>query len=145
LGDIDISALLAFHRRHGRLVTLTAVQPKGRYGALDIDEHGRVQQFDEKPAGDGGWINGGFLVLEPAALDYIRLGDATQWEREPMEQLTADGQLAAYKHQGFWRPMDTLRDKRDLEALWANGRAPWKIWSTPHAQVGSAIGRIKAA
>jgi glucose-1-phosphate cytidylyltransferase len=131
LGDIDIQALLAFHRCHGRLATLTAVQPMGRYGALDIGDGERVQQFHEKPAGDGGWINGGFFVLEPEALDYIRLGDATQWEREPMEQLTEDDQLGAYKHRGFWRPMDTLRDKRELEALWAQGQAPWKTWGTP--------------
>jgi glucose-1-phosphate cytidylyltransferase len=129
LGNVDIQALLAFHRSHGRLATLTAVQPMGRYGALDIDEEGRVQRFQEKPAGDGSWINGGFFVLEPAALDYIRLGDATQWEREPMEMLTNDDQLAAYKHPGFWRPMDTLRDKRELDAMWAEGRAAWKIWA----------------
>jgi glucose-1-phosphate cytidylyltransferase len=128
VGNIDVEALVAFHRNHGRLATLTAVQPMGRYGALDIGEDARVQQFREKPAGDGGWINGGFFVLEPAALDYIRWGDVTQWEREPMENLTDDGQLAAYKHTGFWRPMDTLRDKRDLEAMWAEARAPWKIW-----------------
>ncbi len=128
VGNIDVEALVAFHRNHGRLATLTAVQPMGRYGALDIGEDSRVQQFREKPAGDGGWINGGFFVLEPDALDYIRWGDATQWEREPMENLTDDGQLAAYKHTGFWRPMDTLRDKRDLETMWAEARAPWKIW-----------------
>jgi glucose-1-phosphate cytidylyltransferase len=139
LGNIDIHALLAFHRRHGRLATLTAVQPKGRYGALDIDDASGVQRFNEKPAGDGGWINGGFFVLEPPALDYIRSGDASQWEREPMEQLTDDGQLAAYKHHGFWRPMDTLRDKRDLEALWAENRAPWNIWSSPPSEHRSTI------
>ncbi|MCI0335149.1 MAG: glucose-1-phosphate cytidylyltransferase [Planctomycetes bacterium] len=145
LGNVDIKALLAFHCSHGRLATLTAVQPMGRYGALDLDEGGRVRQFHEKPAGEGGWINGGFFVLEPAALDYIRLGDATQWEREPMEQLTDDSELAAYKHHGFWRPMDTLRDKRELEALWAEGRAPWKIWSAPPSADGCGTGRLKAA
>jgi glucose-1-phosphate cytidylyltransferase len=123
-----VESLVAFHRSSGRLATLTAVQPAGRYGALDISDVGQVQQFREKPAGDGSWINGGFFVLEPAALDYVRWGDATQWEREPMENLTDDGQLAAYKHTGFWRPMDTLRDKRELETLWAEGRAPWKVW-----------------
>ena len=128
VGNVDVEALLAFHRSHGRLATLTAVQPMGRYGALDIDDDARVRQFREKPAGDGSWINGGFFVLEPAALGYIRWGDATQWEREPMENLTDEGQLAAYKHTGFWRPMDTLRDKRELETLWAETRAPWKIW-----------------
>jgi glucose-1-phosphate cytidylyltransferase len=132
VGDIDIEALVAFHRQQGRLATLTAVQPMGRYGALDIGDDARVRQFREKPAGDGSWINGGFFVLEPAALDYIRWGDATQWEREPMENLTDDGQLSAYKHTGFWRPMDTLRDKRDLEQLWAESRAPWKIWGTQY-------------
>jgi glucose-1-phosphate cytidylyltransferase len=134
LGDVDIQALLASHRHKGRLATVTAVQPMGRYGALDLGAEDAVRQFHEKPAGDGGWINGGFFVLEPEALDYIRLGDATQWEREPMEQLAADGQLAAYKHHGYWRPMDTLRDKRDLEALWAEGQAPWKTWGTPSSQ-----------
>jgi glucose-1-phosphate cytidylyltransferase len=145
LGNVDINGLLAFHRSHGRLATLTAVQPMGRYGALDIGEAGDVRQFHEKPAGDGGWINGGFFVLEPAALDYIRFGDATQWEREPMEELTDDGQLAAYKHHGFWRPMDTLRDKRELETMWAEGQAPWNVWSAPHSDNSSAIGRLQAA
>jgi glucose-1-phosphate cytidylyltransferase len=134
LGNVDIPALLARHRQKGRLATLTAVQPMGRYGALDVGADGVVRKFHEKPAGDGGWINGGFFVLEPEALDYIRLGDATVWEREPMEQLTADGQLASYKHHGYWRPMDTLRDKRDLEDLWATGRAPWKVWDVPASQ-----------
>jgi glucose-1-phosphate cytidylyltransferase len=128
VGNVDIEALASFHRSSGRLATLTAVLPSGRFGALDIGDTGRVRQFREKPAGDGGWINGGFFVLEPAALEYVRWGDATQWEREPMENLTDDGQLAAYKHTGFWRPMDTLRDKRELEMLWTEGRAPWKIW-----------------
>lgn len=145
LSNVDIKALLTFHRGHGRLATLTAVQPMGRYGALDIGEAGHVRRFHEKPAGDGGWINGGFFMLEPAALDYIQGGDATPWEREPMEQLTDDGQLAAYKHRGFWRAMDTLRDKRELEALWTEGRAPWNIWSAPSSEDALRIGRLKAA
>jgi glucose-1-phosphate cytidylyltransferase len=128
VANVDVEALLAFHRRQGRLATLTAVQPIGRFGALDIGETGDVREFCEKPAGDGAWINGGFFAMEPAALDYVRWGDPTVWEREPMENLTDDSQLAAYKHNGFWRPMDTLRDKRDLEKLWAESRAPWKIW-----------------
>jgi glucose-1-phosphate cytidylyltransferase len=127
VGDIDITRLVTFHKQHGRLATLTAVQPPGRYGVLDIGDDQGVYQFHEKPAGDGAWINGGFFVLEPRALDYICLGDPTPWEREPMETLAREGQLAAYKHTGFWRPMDTLRDKRELEALWAEGRAPWKL------------------
>jgi glucose-1-phosphate cytidylyltransferase len=132
-------------RRHGRVATRTAVQPMGRYGAIDLRADGVVRQFHEKPAGDGGWINGGFFVLEPEALDYIRLGDATQWEREPMEQLTADGQLAAYKHHGYWRPMDTLRDKRDLESLWVQGDAPWKVWGTQSSRDQAATELVKAA
>jgi glucose-1-phosphate cytidylyltransferase len=128
VGNVDILQLITCHRQHGKLATLTAVQPPGRFGSLDISAAGRVTQFQEKPAGDGSWINGGFFVLEPAALDYIRLGDGTYWEREPMEGLARDGQLSAYKHQGFWRPMDTLRDKRELDSLWAENRAPWKVW-----------------
>ncbi len=128
VADIDLAALVAFHDAHGRLATVTAVQPPGRFGALDIDEAGEsVRAFIEKPEGDGGWMNGGFFVLEPAALDYIE-GDATLWEKEPLERLARDGQLAAYRHHGFWQPMDTLRDKRALEELWESGAAPWKQW-----------------
>ncbi len=120
--------LLAFHREQGRLATVTAVQPPGRFGALRLDADGTcVRDFVEKPEGDGGWMNGGFFVLEPAALDYIA-GDETLWEREPLESLARDGQLAAHRHRGFWQPMDTLRDKRTLEELWASGDAPWKRW-----------------
>jgi glucose-1-phosphate cytidylyltransferase len=128
VGDVDITGLIAFHKSRGQLATLTAVQPPGRYGALDISDEGRVQQFREKPSGDGAWINGGFFVLQPAALDYIQLGDETYWEREPLQDLAREGKLSAFPHRGFWRPMDTLRDKRDLEALWAENRAPWKVW-----------------
>ncbi len=127
VGDVDISASLEFHRQHGKLATLTAVQPPGRYGALDIDGDGMVEQFQEKPDGDGAWINGGFFVLEPKVIDYIS-GDSMPWEREPLEKLAQAEQLNAYKHHGFWRPMDTLRDKMQLESLWDSGKAPWKVW-----------------
>ena len=126
LADVDIRALIAFHRSHGRLATVTAVQPPGRYGALVRDGEA-VRGFVEKPRGDGGWINGGFFVLSPKVLDYIE-GDATSWEAEPMRRLAAEDQLRAFEHRGFWQPMDTLRDKNQLEELWASGRAPWKVW-----------------
>jgi glucose-1-phosphate cytidylyltransferase len=128
VSDVNIRDVVDFHRRQGRLATLTAVQPPGRFGAFTLEkEQNIVSGFREKPNGDGAWVNGGFFVLEPRAVDYIG-GDETVWEREPMERLAADGQLAAYKHPGFWQPMDTLRDKMYLEDLWASGRAPWKIW-----------------
>lgn len=126
VSDIDIGAELAFHREQGALATVCAVQPPGRFGALDIDGN-RITRFTEKPQGDGSWINGGFFVLEPDALRYID-GDDTVWEREPLEALAREGQLAAYPHDGFWQPMDTLRDKLKLEELWQNGSAPWKRW-----------------
>ncbi|HQR04006.1 MAG: glucose-1-phosphate cytidylyltransferase [Proteobacteria bacterium] len=126
LGDVDIGALLAFHRNHGRLATVTAVQPPGRFGRLDLDD-ATVAGFREKPEGDGDWINGGFFILSPRVLDIIE-GDHTLWEREPMEQLAARDQLRAWRHQGFWQPMDTLRDRNQLETLWQTGNAPWKIW-----------------
>ena len=126
LGDIDINAGIALHRKEGRLATVTATQPPGRFGALTYTD-ARVTGFQEKPQGDGGWINGGFFVLSPKVGDYIE-GDATVWEREPMEQLAAENQLSVYFHQGFWQPMDTLRDKRHLEELWGEGKAPWKLW-----------------
>ena len=127
VADIDIDALLAFHRSHGRLATVTAVTPPGRFGALMVDGENAVTSFAEKPMGDGGSINGGFFVLEPAVLDYVR-DDATVWEREPLERLAAEGQLAAYRHDGFWQPMDTLRDRNTLETLWAGNNAAWKRW-----------------
>jgi glucose-1-phosphate cytidylyltransferase len=128
VADVDLAALLAFHEAHGKLATVTAVQPPGRFGALDLADDGEtVRSFVEKPSGDGAWMNGGFFVLEPGVLDYIA-GDETLWEKEPLERLAADGQLAAYRHRGFWQPMDTLRDKRTLEALWNAGDAPWKTW-----------------
>ena len=126
VADVDISGLIAFHRKHGKHATVTAVQPPGRYGALDM--HGSmVKGFVEKPKGDGGWINGGFFVLSPASLGYIE-GDDSSWEGEPLARLAADGELQAFEHTGFWQPMDTLRDKTHLEALWASGAAPWKQW-----------------
>ncbi|MEI6473503.1 MAG: glucose-1-phosphate cytidylyltransferase [Holophagaceae bacterium] len=126
VGDIDIPRLLDFHKQQGVLATLTATYPPGRFGALDL-QGDRVASFKEKPMGDGGRINGGFFVLAPKVLDLIK-GDETIWERDPLETLAAQGQLAAYSHEGFWQPMDTLRDKLQLEELWASGRAPWKVW-----------------
>jgi glucose-1-phosphate cytidylyltransferase len=126
VGDIDITALVAFHRSQRVLATLTATLPPGRFGALRF-EGDLVGSFQEKPAGDGAMINGGFFVLSPKVIDQLE-GDLTVWEREPMERLAANGQLAAYRHTGFWQPMDTLRDKNHLEALWTSGKAPWKVW-----------------
>jgi glucose-1-phosphate cytidylyltransferase len=126
VSNVDISALLDFHRSQGVLATLTATLPPGRFGALRF-EGDRVGSFQEKPAGDGAMINGGFFVLSPKVIDLIR-DDSTIWEREPLEHLASTGQLAAYRHEGFWQPMDTLRDKIYLEELWQAGRAPWKVW-----------------
>ena len=126
LADIDISALVKFHRDQGTIATVTAVQPPGRFGALEV-EGTRVRGFSEKPRGDGGWINGGFFVLNSEVAGYLD-GDETVWENEPLEGLARDGQLAYYRHEGFWQPMDTLRDKRHLEELWDTGEAPWKTW-----------------
>jgi glucose-1-phosphate cytidylyltransferase len=128
VSDVDIRALIAYHREQGVTVTLTAVQPPGRFGAFSLSEgQTLIESFKEKPKGDGAYINGGFFVVEPAAFDLIA-GDETVWEREPLEQLAQRGQLAAYRHHGFWHPMDTLRDKNYLEGLWQSGQAPWKIW-----------------
>ena len=126
VADVDLTALVDFHRAGGREATLTAVRPPGRYGATVLDDE-RVTRFEEKPAGDGGRINGGFFVLEPSVLDRIS-GDGTYWEHEPLSGLAADGELGAFVHDGFWQPMDTLRDKTQLEALWASGSPPWKVW-----------------
>jgi glucose-1-phosphate cytidylyltransferase len=126
VSDVDIRATIDFHRNHGKLATITAVQPPGRFGLLDLqDDH--VNKFIEKPVGDGGFINGGFFVCEPGVLEYIQ-NDGTLWEKEPLMNLADDGQLKAYTHHGFWQPMDTLRDKLHLENVWATGKAPWKIW-----------------
>ena len=127
VANLDITKLLAFHKTHGKLATVTAVQPAARYGALAL-QGSVVSGFIEKPKGDGGWINGGFFVLSPACLALIE-GDASSWETKPLERLAADGQLRAFEHAGFWQPMDTLRDKTQLEQLWASGAAPWKMWS----------------
>jgi glucose-1-phosphate cytidylyltransferase len=127
VGGINITELIAFHRQHGKLATMTATQPPGRFGALQLEEHA-VTSFLEKPTGDGGWINGGFFVLSPKTLELIE-GDETIWERKPLETLAQTGQLQAFFHPGFWQPMDTLRDKNHLEDLWQSGKAPWKAWS----------------
>lgn len=128
VGDIDIAASISFHHSHGKLATMTAVVPPGRYGALILDEKGTVESFQEKPAGDGGVINGGYFVLEPEVLERIE-GDTSIFEEEVLPSLASDGELAAFRHPGFWQPMDTLRDRRQLEAMWASGEAPWKVWS----------------
>ncbi len=126
ISDVNITELIKFHKQHGKLATLTATQPPGRFGALALSGND-VLNFQEKPHGDGGWINGGFFVLSPKVFNYIA-GDDTIWEREPMERLAKEGQIAAHFHSGFWQPMDTLRDKNHLEELWASGKAPWKSW-----------------
>jgi glucose-1-phosphate cytidylyltransferase len=128
VADLDIGALIAFHRAQHRLATLTAVQPEGRFGAILLQENQTlIDQFREKPRGDDAWVNGGFFVAEPAALDYIE-GDHSVWELEPLRNLARDHQLAAYKHDGFWHAMDTIRDHANLQAMWARGDAPWKVW-----------------
>lgn len=126
VSDIDITQSIAFHKAHGKLGTMTAVQPPGRFGAIDIDGQ-RIVSFKEKPQGDGNWINGGYFVLSPKVIDYIT-SDNTIWEREPMENLARNNQINAFHHHGFWQPMDTLRDRLLLEELWEGGQAPWKKW-----------------
>jgi glucose-1-phosphate cytidylyltransferase len=126
LADVNITELVKFHKNQGKLATVTAVQPPGRYGALDIQNH-QASQFIEKPKGDGGWINGGFFVLSPKCIDYID-NDQSSWEGQPLMTIAKQGELAAYQHAGFWQPMDTLREKNLLEELWASGSAPWKAW-----------------
>ena len=128
VSDINIKKLIEFHQQHKRMATITAVQPPGRFGLLDLNGT-NVTKFVEKPIGDGGFINGGFFVCDPGVIDYIS-DDGTLWEKEPLMNLAQDGQLEAYVHQGFWQPMDTLRDKTHLESLWATGKAPWRTWST---------------
>lgn len=127
VGNVDLQELLSFHKSHKKYSTVTSVQPSGRFGAININDNNEVTSFQEKPKGDGAWINGGFFVLEPEIFDYIE-GDSSIWERDPMENLAKDNQMAAFKHQKFWKPMDTLRDKIELERLWNTGEAPWKIW-----------------
>jgi len=128
VSDVDIAELVRFHKNQGSLATMTAVQPPGRFGAFSLAESdSRVEHFREKPKGDNAWVNGGFFVLEPAVLDYID-GDSTSWEAQPMERLANEGQLSAFRHSGFWQPMDTLRDRMYLENLWSEGNPPWKKW-----------------
>lgn len=127
VGNINIKSLVETHQQNGKLCTVTAVQPSGRFGSLNINEVNQVDSFLEKPKGDGSWINGGFFVCEPQIFDYI-VGDHTIFEKEPMENLAADGQMLAFKHEGFWKPMDTLRDKQELENDWQNNQAQWKNW-----------------
>ncbi|TXS96687.1 glucose-1-phosphate cytidylyltransferase [Parahaliea maris] len=129
LADVDIQSLIKYHQSQEKLATVTAVQPPGRYGALDI-QNNDVTGFIEKPRGDGAWINGGFFVLSPTVIDLIE-GDSTVWEEGPLRTLAANGDLSAYRHEGFWQPMDTLREKRLLDDLWQSGRAPWKTWTSP--------------
>lgn len=128
LADIDITAELKFHYKHGKLATVAAVQPPGRFGVLNVAPNQHVSSFEEKPSDEIGWINGGFFVLEPPVVNYID-GDSTSWERAPLANLAKDNQLAAFSHSGFWQPCDTLRDKRELEKLWDQGNAPWCVWS----------------
>ena len=128
LSNVDIKALVNFHRSHGRAATVTAVQPPGRFGALEIGGNGEILAFREKPQDESGWINGGFFVLEPKVIDLIE-GDDTVWERGPLETLANNGDLAAYRHSGFWQPVDTLREKKLLEELWQSGKAPWRTWA----------------
>lgn len=128
VGDIDIVKLISFHKTHGKAITMTSAQPEGRFGAIDIEHDSRVSHFMEKPKGDGAWINAGFFVCEPKIFDYITEGDESVFERNPLEQLAFNGELFAYKHYGFWKCMDTMRDKNQLNDLWANNQAKWKIW-----------------
>ena len=128
VSNVDVTKAIEFHKQQDTLATLTAVQPPGRFGAISLGkEQTKIDSFQEKPEGDGAWINGGFFVLEPDVIDYVA-GDDTVWEQAPLTKLAQDGQLAAFKHDGFWHPMDTLRDKRRLETMWKEGRAPWKVW-----------------
>jgi glucose-1-phosphate cytidylyltransferase len=128
VGSIDIKKLVQYHKQHGKYCTVTSVQPQGRFGALNILKDSTVHSFMEKPKGDGSWINGGYFVCEPQIFDYIKDGDSTIWEKGPMEDIALKGQMSAYKHNGFWRPMDTLKDKHDLNEMWDKNSAPWKIW-----------------
>jgi glucose-1-phosphate cytidylyltransferase len=127
VGDVNIQELLKFHKAHGKSLTITSAQPEGRFGSLVIGDHDKVLAFQEKPKGDGAWVNAGFFVCEPKIFEYIE-NDETIFEKEPLENLTKDGEVFAYKHYGFWKPMDTLRDKLELQRLWDSGKAPWKIW-----------------
>ena len=127
VGSINLLELYSFHKSHGKMATLTAVQPMGKFGSIDI-KNNQIESFQEKPKGDGAWVNGGFFVLEPQIFNYIREGDNTIWERKPLEQLTQEQQLMAFQHDGFWRPMDTLRDKIELEQMWNSDKCEWRVW-----------------
>jgi glucose-1-phosphate cytidylyltransferase len=130
VGDIDIQKTLDFHKQHGKLLTMTSAQPEGRFGALNIDQNtNRVLEFQEKPKGDGSWINAGYFVCQPEVLDYIDAGDEVVFEKNPLINLAKDGQIHTYKHDGFWMPMDSLRDKTELNKLWTDKQAPWKVWN----------------
>ncbi len=128
VADVNVPQLLAHHKAHGKIATLTAVQPPGKWGALELNKKGQVESFIEKPVGDGGWINGGYFVLDRKVFSYLKQGDETVWEWDPLTQLTKDQQLMSYSHQGFWKSVDTLRNKRELEQTWATGKAPWQLW-----------------
>ena len=128
VANIDIKKLVEFHKTHGKSMTMTSAQPDGRFGALDIDKDNQVKKFKEKPKGDGSWINAGYFVCEPKVFDYITEGDSTVFEQAPLQNLAKDGEIYTYKHDDFWMPMDTLRDKHKLEELWADDQAPWKVW-----------------
>ena len=128
VANIDINKLVDFHRSHGKAMTMTSAQPEGRFGALNINEHNQVTSFLEKPKGEGGWINAGFFVCEPKVFDYITDGDSTVFEQSPLQDLAKDGEIFTYKHEGFWKPMDTLRDKLQLQKMWETKQAPWKVW-----------------
>ena len=129
VSDVNINELVDFHKQHGKLATLTSIQMPGRFGNIEIDNNGKVEYFVEKPQGDGVWINGGFFVLEPGIFEYLKEDmDDIQWEKKPLIDIANDGQLSAYKHNGFWKPMDALRDRIELEQLWSSGNAKWKIW-----------------
>jgi len=128
LGDVDLDKLLSFHKSHNGTLTLTSVQPEGRFGSIDFSDENRVERFKEKPKGDGAWINGGFFVCEPEIFNYLKHGDQTIFERQPLEELVEKGKLYAYKHEGFWQCMDTLRDKERLNQIWTSENAHWKVW-----------------
>jgi len=128
VSDINIEELVTFHKSHGKAMTMTSAQPDGRFGALNIEENFQVSSFQEKPKGDGGWINAGFFVCEPKVFDYITEGDGTIFEQAPLQNLARDGEIFTFKHSGFWKPMDTLRDKQELQKLWDSKKAPWKVW-----------------
>lgn len=130
VADIDIPALLECHKKSGKIATLTVIRPSGRFGIVDVGDDGNVRCFQEKPEGESGWINGGFMVMEPEVFNYITNDDTMPFEQRPLQKLAEDGQLNAYRHGGFWRPMDMLKDKQDLDKLWSSGGAPWKLWKS---------------